>query len=191
MRLGVLVSGRGSNLAALLDAIDRGDLQARVALVISNRAAAPALPMAGQRGIPVAHISSKTHADPASAMLEALRDHGVDLLVLAGYLRKLEPEVVQAYRDRAVNIHPAPLPRFGGAGMYGLHVHRAVLDAGVRVAGPTVHRVTEEYDEGAALEHREVPVLPDDTPETLAARVLEAEHDLYWRVIQRVWGSGS
>ena len=92
--------------------------------------------------------------------------------------------VLSAFPDRVVNIHPGPLPRFGGPGMYGPHVHRAVLDAGVPASGPTVHLVSARYDEGPVLAHRPVPVLPDDTPKTLAERVLTAEHDLYWRAIR-------
>ncbi len=183
VRLGVLASGRGSNLAALLAAIDRGDLPATVAVVIANNSNAGALELARRADIPALHISSRTHADPGAAIADALRRHEISVLVLAGYMRRVDPRVVAEFAGRAVNIHPAPLPRFGGAGMYGMHVHEAVLASGVRESGPTVHRVTEAYDAGEVLAHRPVPVLPDDTPETLAARVLQAEHDLYWRVI--------
>jgi phosphoribosylglycinamide formyltransferase 1 len=179
----VLVSGRGSNLAAILDAIDRGDLHARVAVVLSNNSTAGGLELAREAGIAAHHISSRTHDDPGAAMLETLRSHDVDVLVLAGYMKKVDPRVVQAFEGRALNIHPAPLPRFGGPGMYGEHVHRAVLDAGVKHSGPSVHLVSAEYDEGPVLAHAPVEVRPDDTPQTLAARVLAAEHDLYWRVI--------
>lgn len=183
-RLGVLVSGRGSNLRALLDAYARGDLPAPVAVVISNRADAGGLELARSRGIATAQISAKTHEDPGAALLGCLYQHEVDVVVLAGYLRRLDPRVVSAYAGRAINIHPAPLPRFGGAGMYGERVHRAVLEAGVPLSGPTVHRVTSEYDEGEVLAHQPVPVLPGDDPATLAARVLKAEHELLWRVVR-------
>ena len=182
-RLGVLVSGRGSNLAAILDAIERGDLPARVVLVVSNNSTAGGLELARAAGVTALHISTKTDADPGAAMLEALRTHGVDVLVLAGYMKKVDPRVVEAFEGRALNIHPAPLPRFGGPGMYGEHVHRAVLECGASQSGPTVHRVSAEYDEGRVLAHTPVEVRPDDTVATLAARVLQAEHDLYWRVI--------
>jgi phosphoribosylglycinamide formyltransferase 1 len=182
-RLGVLLSGRGSNLAAILDAIARGDLAARVELVVSNNSRAGGLDLARRSGIPALHISSKTHPDPGAAILDALRAHDVEVLVLAGYMKKVDPRVVQAFEGRALNIHPAPLPRFGGPGMYGDHVHRAVLEAGATQSGPTVHLLSNEYDEGPILAHRPVPVLGDDTVQTLAARVLKAEHDLYWRVI--------
>jgi phosphoribosylglycinamide formyltransferase-1 len=188
LRLGVLASGRGSNFEAILHAIDRGDLDADVAVVISNNSGAGALGLARARGIDALHVSGHTHADPGAAILDALRERGVNLLVLAGYMKKLDPRVVAAFTGRAVNIHPGPLPRFGGRGMWGHHVHEAVLAAGVRQSGPTVHLVTAEYDEGAELAHRPVPVHDGDTPETLAARVLQAEHDLYWRVIKDRFG---
>jgi phosphoribosylglycinamide formyltransferase 1 len=182
-RLGVLVSGRGSNLAAILEAIERGNLRARVEVVISNNSKAGGLELARRAGIVALHISARSHPDPGAAMLEALRTQHVDGLILAGYMKKVDPRVVQAFEGRALNIHPAPLPRFGGPGMYGEHVHRAVLAAGVERSGPTVHLLDTEYDEGRVLAHRPVPVHGDDTPESLAARVLRAEHDLYWRVI--------
>jgi phosphoribosylglycinamide formyltransferase-1 len=116
--------------------------------------------------------------------LELLREHQVDVVVLAGWLRLIDPRVLAAYPNRVVNIHPGPLPRFGGHGMYGIHVHEAVLAAGVPVSGPTVHLVDERYDEGPVLAHEVVDVLPDDTPETLQQRVLRAEHALYWKVIR-------
>jgi phosphoribosylglycinamide formyltransferase-1 len=183
-RLGVLVSGRGSNLQALLDAYARGDLPAPVVVVVSNSSSAGALELARARNVPTVHVSSKTHEDPGAALLACLYQHEVDLVVLAGYMKRLDPRVVSAYHGRCINIHPAPLPRFGGPGMYGEHVHRAVLEARVPLSGPTVHRVTDEYDQGEILAHQPVPVLPGDDPATLAARVLMAEHELLWRVIR-------
>jgi phosphoribosylglycinamide formyltransferase-1 len=183
-RLGVLASGRGSNLQALLDAYSRGDLPAPVVVVVSNNSGAGALELARARGVATAHVSSKTHDDPGAALLACLYLHEVDLVVLAGYGKRLDPRVVLAYTGRCINIHPAPLPRFGGPGMYGEHVHRAVLEAGVPLSGPTVHRVTDEYDAGEVLAHQPVPVLPGDDPASLAARVLRAEHELLWRVIR-------
>lgn len=183
LRLGALASGRGSNLHAIQRAIDRRELSARFAVVISNNSDSGALAFAREHGAAAVHVSAKTHADPGTAMLEALHDAGVELLVLAGYMKLLDPVVVRAYAGRALNIHPGPLPGFGGPGMYGLRVHEAVLAAGVSASAATVHRVTSEYDEGEVVGVRPVAVLPGDTPEVLAARVLEAEHDLYWRVI--------
>ncbi len=189
--LGVLASGRGSNLRALADACERGDLPATIAVVISNNSRAGALAFARERGITARHISGRTTPDEPSALRDALRAAGVDLVVLAGYMKLVPQTVLAAFPGRVVNIHPAPLPRFGGPGMYGAHVHRAVLDAKVPFSGPTVHLVDARYDEGRILAHRPVPVRPDDTPDTLAARVLAAEHDLYWRVIAEHFASGT
>ena len=173
MRIAVAISGRGSNLDALLRALGAG-APAEIVLVLSDRAA-PGLVHARTRGIPV-----KVLSDPAddSAWLEALREHNVDLVVLAGYLRLIPGAVVGAYRERIINTHPSLLPAFGGKGMYGDRVHRAVLGSGARETGVTVHLVDEVYDRGAVLAQSRVPVLNDDTPERLAARVLEAEHRL-------------
>jgi phosphoribosylglycinamide formyltransferase 1 len=191
VRLAVLASGRGSNLAALLAAHDRGDLALPIVLVVSNNSRAGALEIARDAGIAALHVSAKTHVDPGAALLSALREHRVDVVVLAGYMKQIDPRVVAAYEGRAVNIHPAPLPRFGGTGMYGERVHAAVLEAGVPTTGPTVHLVTEGYDEGDVIAHADVPVRPGDTPASLAERVLAAKHDLYWRAIQQRFGSGA
>lgn len=184
LRLGVLASGRGSNVEALCRAHDEGRLSLPIAIVIANNSGAGVLRHAAERGLPTAHISGKTHADEGAALIATLADHDADVLVLAGYMKKLDPRVVAHFRNRSVNIHPAPLPRFGGPGMFGEHVHRAVLAAGVQHSGPTVHRVTEHYDEGEILAHQPVPVRHDDDVERLAARVLAAEHALYWAAIE-------
>jgi len=189
-RIAVFASGRGSNLEALLESIDRGDLTgARIVLVISNNSASGALETARKRSIATAHISSRTHPERGCyehALLDRLEGAGIDLILLAGYMKMFPACVVRAYHGRILNIHPALLPRHGGAGMYGLNVHRAVLDSGDRQSGATVHLVNERYDEGRIVLQRRVPVLPDDTPERLAARVLEVEHDLYWRAVRQV-----
>jgi len=190
-RLGVLASGRGSNVRALIEAHARGDLSPPIAVVISNNSTAGALALARDHGIATAHISSRTCADPSATLLQTLRDHDANVLVLAGYMKQLDPSVVAAFAGRSVNIHPAPLPRFGGPGMFGDHVHRAVLAAGVTTTGPTVHRVTEDYDEGETLAHHPVPVQPGDDISSLAARVLTAEHALYWQTIEAQFGRGS
>jgi phosphoribosylglycinamide formyltransferase 1 len=183
-RLAVLASGSGSNLQALIDAHERGDLPAPIVLVISNRADAGALERAARHGIIAEHVDWRRHADPQAHILELLREHRVDVVVLAGWLRLIDPRVLAAYPGRVINIHPGPLPRFGGHGMYGLHVHEAVLAAGVDRSGPTVHLVDERYDEGPILAHVEVPVEAGDTPETLQERVLRAEHALFWTVLR-------
>jgi len=172
MRVAVAVSGRGSNLEALLDALGDGR-EARVVLVLSNRADAPALERARSRGIATAVLADHRSAPE---WLDLLERHGADLLVLAGYLKLVPPGVISRHRGRVLNVHPALLPAFGGPGMYGHRVHEAVLASGAGESGCTVHLVDEEYDRGAILGQRRVPVLPGDTPDTLAARVLREEH---------------
>jgi phosphoribosylglycinamide formyltransferase-1 len=182
-RIAVFVSGRGSNLQALHAYLARAG-GAEVALVVSDRASSGALAWARERCITTATLDSG--ADDANAILEWLAAARAELVVLAGYLRLVPPAVVRAYRGRMVNVHPALLPAFGGSGMYGPRVHRAVLDAGVRVSGPTVHFVDEVYDHGAIIAQWPVPVFADDTDAALAARVLRAEHLLLPRVVHLV-----
>jgi phosphoribosylglycinamide formyltransferase 1 len=174
MHVAVAVSGRGSNLEALLGALGP-EAPARVVLVLSDRREAPALARAAERGISCVIVE-----DPASAAewLRALDAHAVDLLVLAGYLKLVPPDVIARFRGRIINIHPALLPAFGGKGMYGMRVHQAVLASGARESGATVHLVDEVYDRGPILGQAKVPVLPGDDAERLAARVLEVEHRL-------------
>jgi folate-dependent phosphoribosylglycinamide formyltransferase PurN len=164
-------------MVAMAEALGHG---ATIALVVSDRDA-EALRRAEERGWPAARL-----ADPADggAWLALLREHRIDLLVLAGYLKLVPREVVAAYRGRIINIHPALLPRHGGPGMYGRRVHAAVLAAGDRESGASVHLVDEVYDRGEVLAQERVPVLPGDTPESLAARVLEAEHRLLPAVVR-------
>lgn len=179
MRVGVLASGGGTNLQALLDTC-RDDAPARVAVVISNNPEAGALDRARAAGVPAEVLD-----DPADGaeLVQRLEAHSVDLVVLAGYLKLVPADVVNAYAGRMVNIHPALLPSFGGKGMYGARVHRAVLASGATVSGPTVHLVTAEYDRGPIVAQWPVPVRGDDTPEMLAARVLAVEHQLLPAVV--------
>lgn len=179
----MFASGRGSNLRAIYEATRTGRLDAEVALVVSNRSTSGALAFARTVGIEARHMSTRTHDDLPRALCDALVAARIDAVALAGYLRPIPSAVLRAFPDRVFNIHPAPLPRFGGPGMYGEHVHRAVLEAKVRWSGPTVHLVTERYDEGPVLAHVPVPVEPGDTPERLAARVLAVEHELYPKVL--------
>ncbi len=144
---------------------------------------------AREQGIATLHLSSKTHPDEtafADAMLSALRAHAIDLILLAGYMKKVPPAVVAAYPKRILNIHPALLPKFGGEGMYGMHVHQAVIAAGEKESGATVHFVDTDYDTGEIILQRAVPVLPNDTPETLAERVRILEHELYAEALEKV-----
>ena len=179
VRVAVLASGGGTNLQALLDALHDSPL-ARVARVVTNRPDAGALERARQSGVPAAVL--RDPGDPAE-LLAALTDARADLVVLAGYLKLVPPPVVARFRWRMINIHPALLPAHGGPGMYGRRVHEAVLASGAAESGATVHYVDEQYDRGPIIAQARVPVRPGDTAETLAARVLEAEHRLLPRVV--------
>jgi len=177
LRLGVLVSGRGSNLQALIDASRDPAYPARIALVLTNRAGAPALARAAAAGIPTQVVAQRDHPDRAAfdaALDAALRAAAVDLVCLAGFMRLLGRPFVAAWRDRLVNIHPSLLPAFPG-----LDTHARALAAGVRISGCTVHFVRDAVDDGPVLVQAAVPVRDDDTPDTLAARVLAAEHRAY------------
>ncbi|MBI2502663.1 MAG: phosphoribosylglycinamide formyltransferase [Candidatus Latescibacteria bacterium] len=189
LRLGFLASHKGSNMQAIIDACREGRLSARPAVVISNNSESGALARARQEGIPACHLSGHTHPGPGAldqAICAALTRHQVEVVCLAGYMKRLGPRTLAAYRGRVLNIHPALLPKFGGEGFYGQAVHQAVLEAGEKESGPTVHLVDEEYDHGPVLAQARVPVLPNDTPDTLAARVLEQEHRLYAETLQRI-----
>ncbi len=186
MRIAVAVSGRGSNLEALLQALPPGSA-AQVVLVLSNRSEAGALGRAAAHG--VSAVVLRRPAESAE-WLDQLARHAVDLIVLAGYLKLVPAGVIERYRGRILNVHPALLPAFGGPGMYGRHVHEAVLASGAGESGATVHLVDEEYDRGAVLAQARVPVLPGDTPERLAARVLEVEHRLLPAVVLAAAAAG-
>lgn len=182
MRLAVFASGGGSNLQAILDAVEAGTLRAEVALVVADRETAGALNRAERHGVPSVVLRPADFVDGETfgrALLEALEKHGVTFVALAGYLKKIPETVVRAYRHRIVNIHPSLLPAFGGPGFYGRRVHEAALEHGVRWSGATVHLVDEAYDTGPIVLQEPVPVEPGDTAETLAARVLAVEHRLY------------
>lgn len=181
MRLAVFASGGGSNFQSILDAIDGGDLAAQVVLLITDRDDAGALDRARAHDVPTRVIDPRRmeEADYSQALRDALREQDVTFIALAGFLKKIPSDVVVAFRHRMLNIHPALLPAFGGRGMYGRRVHQAVIDHGVRWSGATVHLVDEEYDTGPIVLQEPVPVLPGDTAEALAARVLDVEHRLY------------
>lgn len=181
MRIAVLASHTGTTLQAVLDACTDQTLNARVVLVISNNSGSGALARARAAGIATAHLSTTTHPDPGEldvAMMQALRSAGADWVLLAGYMRKLGPAVLSAYAGRIVNTHPALLPKYGGAGFYGRKVHQAVLAAGDRETGATVHLVNEEYDAGPILAQVRVPVRAGDDVERLEERVKAAERKL-------------
>lgn len=184
-RVAVLASGGGSNLQALFDHADAlgEERPYDVALVASDRAACGAQDRAQERGVPVAHL--RVPAD-GEAMLAILRAHDIAWIVLAGYLKLVPAAVTRAFAGRILNVHPSLLPAFGGPGMYGARVHQAVLNAGARVSGATVHFVDEAYDRGAVVAQWPVPVFADDTPALLAARVLRVEHALLPRAVAAV-----
>jgi len=183
----VLASGSGSNFQALLDAEGSG-APWTTRLLLSDRPEAGALDRAERARVEcaVVPVRGRTPEDVAEETLARFEAAGIEVVFLAGYLRLIPESVVRRYRDRMLNVHPALLPAFGGKGMWGRHVHEAVLASGARISGPTVHLVDERYDEGRILGQWPVPVRSDDTPASLAARVLEAEHTLYPRVAAHV-----
>lgn len=165
-------------MAAIIRATQLKNFPAQTTLAITPAPDTPAAETATALNTPTLTISPK-EPDYTEKLLQTLRDHHIKLICLAGYMTLLPVEIIQAFPDRILNIHPALLPSFGGKGMYGIHVHRAVIEAKAEVSGCTVHFVSERYDEGAILHQRTCLVLPEDTPETLAARVLEQEHIAY------------
>ncbi len=187
--LGFLASHGGSNIQAVIDACREGRLDADPRVVISNNSRSMALRRAADAGIPNYHVSTVTHPDYDAryrVIVDILERHGVDLVVLGGYMKKLGPETISRFRGRIVNVHPALLPKFGGRGFYGIAVHEAVLASGESVTGPTIHLVDEQIDHGHVLAQREVAVKQDDTAETLAERVLAVEHSLYVDTLRRI-----
>ncbi len=188
LHLGFLASHGGSNMQAIIDACKAGRLDATPGVVISNNSDAMALQRAEHEGIPHYHISSQTHPGPLEdeEILRVLKRHGVDTVILAGYMKMLGPATLRAYRGRILNIHPALLPKFGGKGMYGKRVHEAVLTAGEQVTGVTIHLVDEHYDTGPVIAQCQVPVLAGDTADSLAERVLKHEHILYAETLQEI-----
>ncbi len=189
IKLGFLASGRGSNMLSMIDNCKAGKLNAEPAVVISNNAGAGALEYAREAGIPAFHLSSKTHIDESvldQEITNILKSHEVDWVILAGYMKKIGPRLLKEFRGKIFNIHPSLLPKHGGQGMYGLHVHEAVLASGESETGVTIHMVDGEYDQGRILAQEKVSVEADDTPESLAARVLKVEHELYSETLQGI-----
>lgn len=189
LRIGVLASHGGSNLQAIIDACSSGALDGEVCLVISNNQDSRALGRAEQHDVPAFYRSGKTHPDPQELdrqICDLLEQHDVNLVALAGYMKKVGPVTLERFGGRILNIHPALLPKYGGEGMYGLRVHQAVLEARETTTGVTIHIVDEEYDRGPVVAQCEVPVLPGDSPERLAQRVLDREHAFYVETLARV-----
>jgi phosphoribosylglycinamide formyltransferase-1 len=168
-------------------AIKAGELVAEARFLVSNKRDAPALAFAAEAGVPSLWIPTQADPEAADARLaQAMADHGVELIVLSGYLRQLGPRTLAAYEGRVLNIHPGPLPRFGGHGMYGRRVHEAVVAAGVPESGIVIHVVDAEYDRGPVVARRSVPVLPGDTAEALQARVTALEPAFYVQTLRAV-----
>jgi phosphoribosylglycinamide formyltransferase 1 len=188
-KLAILVSGRGSNMVAIMKACEQRKLSADIELVISNNPDSDALKIVQQKNISTAYLSSRTHPDPDAldiAMKDLLESHSIDFVLLAGFMKKIGPKTLSAYKGKIINIHPSLLPKFGGQGMYGLNVHKAVIAAGEKETGVTIHMVDGEYDQGKILAQEKVEVMTDDTAESLAARVLKVEHQLYSETIQKI-----
>lgn len=189
LNLAVLISGSGSNLQAIINACAEPDFPARLQLVLSNRPEAYGLERAKKAGIPhfcVDHALYKNRTDFEAALQEKLEKYPVDLICLAGFMRILTGDFISKWPNKIINTHPALLPKFGGKGMFGAHVHAAVLAAGETESGASIHYVIPEVDQGPVILQKTVPVLADDTTETLAARVIAQEHKAYPEAIRQI-----
>ncbi len=177
----------GSNMQAIVDACNSGYLESTPVLVISNNADSETLKRANKEGIDSICINSKTNPDNEDeAILAALKEHEVDLVILAGYMKKIGDKTLRHYKDKILNIHPALLPKYGGEGMYGANVHKAVIESGDTQSGATIHLVDEIYDNGRVLNQKKVDIDPDETPESLQKKVLKIEHTLYKDTIKMI-----
>jgi len=185
----VFASGSGTNFQAIIDATEDGSIDGQIAGLITNKSDIQAIERARNHGIPHKLLSPSefpTQKEYITALLQQLKKWDTDLIALAGYLVKVPAEIIQQFEGRIVNIHPALLPKYGGKGFYGMNVHRAVIENEESESGCTVHVVTEEYDQGPILGQRKVPVKPNDTPSSLAKRVLKEEHELFPSIIAKL-----
>jgi phosphoribosylglycinamide formyltransferase-1 len=188
-RLGILASHRGTNFQAIIDACRDGIVNAEPVIAISNNSNSIAMNRARKSGIATKHLSGKTHPDANlldQAMLDCLITHAVDFVITAGYMKKLGPKTLAHFTGRIINVHPSLLPKYGGRNMYGMNVHRAVIASGDRQTGITIHHVEKDYDTGPVVAQQIVPVLPHDTAETLADRLLSKEHDLLIKTLAKL-----
>lgn len=185
-KLVVLASGSGSNFQAIIDAVHRRDINANIVGLITNKSGIGAIKRAEKNSIPVKIISPDDSNSFHKNLLETLLDWNPDLIVLAGFLRKIPNIVIEAFSGKIINIHPSLLPKYGGKGFYGKHVHQAVINAKETESGCTVHLVNEQYDAGSIIEQVVVPVLPTDDADTLAKRILEQEHKLLPKIINKI-----
>jgi len=187
MRIAIFASGSGSNAEAIIRASREGRLSFEVGLVVSNNVNAGVLQRAEALEVNNSVIDPRSFESEElyiTSLFSALDENGIDFIALAGYLKLVQPELIDKYRNKITNIHPALLPSFGGKGFYGMKVHEAVLEAGCKVSGVTIHLVNEKYDRGAIIAQRTLPVLDDDSPESLASRVLKIEHEIYPEALQ-------
>ena len=187
LNLCVFASGSGSNLKAIIKASLAGSINSRVSLVISNNSGAGALKTAAKYKIPYRHLSQKlftTQKEFTAEILRSLKKHKVNFILLAGYMKMLDPVIIKKFKNRIINIHPALLPKFGGKGMFGIHVHEAVIAEHEKITGATVHFVNEVYDSGAVILQKQVRVKSTDDAESLQKRVLRTEHKLYPQAIK-------
>ncbi|MDZ7718519.1 MAG: phosphoribosylglycinamide formyltransferase [Balneolaceae bacterium] len=185
-KLVIFASGSGTNMQAIIDKIDSGEIRAKIVGLIVNKSGIKAIERAENFDIPVCVIEDKDDESFTSKLKKQLSDWNPDLIVLAGFLKKIPDSVIKKFQNKIINIHPALLPKFGGKGFYGLNVHKAVLESGDKETGCTVHFVNEEYDKGPIISQKKVPVHANDTPEILAKRVLKAEHKLLPSVIKKL-----
>lgn len=189
LNLGFFASHEGTNMQAIVDACKAGRLAAKPCVVISNNSKSGAIQRAIKEDIPYYHLSGKTHPefeDLDKVILNALKSHEVNVVILAGYMKKIGPHTLSAYEGRILNIHPALLPKYGGKGMYGEYVHEAVLSSGDKVTGVTIHAVDAIYDHGPIIAQCEMPILEGDTVETLGNRVLKREHEFFAETLQKI-----
>lgn len=187
LKIGFLASGNGGSARAIIAAIRAGELAAEPRLLVSNNRRSPALAMAAEHDVPALLIATQADPDAADGELaQAMTAHGVELIVLSGYLRQLGAQILGRYAGRILNIHPGPLPQFGGHGMYGRRVHEAVIAAGVAESGIVIHQVDEEYDRGPAIARRSVPLEPGETVETLEARIKALEPAFFVETLKRI-----
>jgi len=180
-KIGILVSHQGTNFQAIIDACITGRINGRIAIAISNNSQSEGLKRARRAQIEAVHLSSSTNPDPRDldrAMASLFTTHEVDIIVTAGYMKKLGAITLKQFSGKILNVHPSLLPKYGGKGMYGIKVHRAVIEAGDPESGITIHWLDEQYDTGPIIAQKRIDVLDNDTPESLAARMLTEEHEL-------------
>lgn len=190
LRLALFASHNGSNIQEIINACKKKELHAILCIIISNNSESKVLKRAKEERIPFRHLSSKTHPDLNdldTGILETLKKYNVNLIILAGYMKKLGPKVLKNYKSRILNIHPALLPKYGGKGMYGNYVHEAVLQAKEKETGVTIHIVDEDYDTGRIINQIKVPVFESDAVEILSRRVLEQEHKIYVDTLNKIY----